>query len=155
MKTIRRSSRSSVTIAGLAAGLLATASLAAAAQPGQADFDACNREAQIAQRGPTAPGGLPATPGEGSRARVTDSTVPGTQQGTGVTPSAAPPGSPANPTGGRITDSTQPGAAGAVTGSGAGSPGQQSELLRGMNPASQHVPGYQVAYLDCLKRRGF
>jgi hypothetical protein len=116
-----------------AAGLLAVANSGQAAQqPSQADFDACNKEAQAKAGGPAA------SPSTGARGGASaGGSISG--GGTSVSGGATTPGG---------------GAGGGVTG-GATTSGTSDEQLQGMAAAGQNDPAYQQAYRECLQRRGF
>jgi hypothetical protein len=111
-----------------------------AAPPTQADIDLCNQKAAEAARtansGQTAMSQQPGAPGNNpTGGRITDSTQPGTEPGSGGTQ----PGREVNPTGGRITDSTQPGSA---------------PSMMGMAPMGQTNSAYRQAYVVCMSQRG-
>ena len=112
--------------------------------PSQSDFDTCNREAQVVS------GGSPSTGGSASPGGVSPS-VGGGAPG-GLAPgggTATGPGSAMGATGG----------AGSVSGGSTLSSGSSSvtgdTTLRGISPSAQADPGFQQAYRDCLRRRGF
>jgi hypothetical protein len=142
------------------AGVLAFAGLAQAAEPGQTDFDACNRAAQVVAVNPSAapaPGregstkpGTPvspsAAPAEKSPSPPPPSGDPGTRPGTPVSPSAAPTDAPKAP---------PPPSSATGTTSGTSSASTSDQLSRGMSAAGQSDPAFKQAYMDCMKRRGF
>jgi hypothetical protein len=145
-----------LTISGVS--LLAFASLAQAAEPKQADFDVCNREAQARAGSPSpAPteregASKPGTPVSPSAAPATKSPSPppmsgdaGTRRGTPVSPSAAPTDAPKTP--------PPPSTTG--TPSGTSSASTSDRLSHGMAAAGQSDPAFKRAYIDCMKRRGF
>ena len=100
--------------------------------PGQSDFDACNREAQVVRGGSPSPN---TSIGSGS--------VTGSMSGsTGV-------GSAAGATGGTGSLS------GGSTLSGGSSSPTGDVGLGGITSSGSADPGYQQAYRDCLRRRGF
>lgn len=133
---------------------LAVAALAPAAQPTQADFDACNSAARAASGSPSASPQTGATGPSITTPSGTPDSTSGVQQGgaagkTGpmITGSGRQPGS----TGG-VREGT-----GAVTrdttaGAATGSPGDQ---LRGMSEQGMKDPAYKIAYQECMQRRGF
>jgi len=130
---------------------LAVAALASAAQPTQADFDACNRAAHAVGSNPSA---SPQAGGATGPSITTPSATPdstsGVQQGGGggktgpmITGSGRESGSP-----GGVREGT-----GAVAKeSMAGTP---SDQLPGMSAQRTKDPAYKTAYQDCMKRRGF
>lgn len=138
-------------ITTLAAGsLFATAAIAA--EPGQGDFDACNRAAQAAVASPSA------TPQTGGTTGPSTTTPAGTPDST----AGVQPGGAAGKTGPMITGSGRtPDSAGGVSqgtgavaaGSAAGAPADGS--LRGMSETSGGDPAFKAAYQDCMKQRGF
>jgi len=144
-----------LTVALVAGSLLAVAALASAAQPAQADFDACNRAAQAAGPSPSAsPQAGGATGPSITTPGGTPDTTSGVQQGGGgsktgpmITGSGREPGSPGAVgagTGAVTKDSTGGTAAGASNGQ-----------LTGMADQGTKDPAYKTAYQDCMKRRGF
>jgi hypothetical protein len=144
-----------LTVALVTGSMVALATLASAAQPSQADFDACNRAAQTAGSNPSASpqAGSATGPSITSPAGTPDSTS-GVQQGGGagktgpmVTGSGREPGSPGGVregTGAVAKDSTGGAAAGAA-----------NDQLRGMADQGSKDPAYKTAYQDCMKQRGF
>jgi hypothetical protein len=112
-----------------AAGLLTSVGVALAANPTQADFDACNKEAQSRQSSPSA---SPSTSGgatgnmSGSTSKDHPAATPGTS-----TPSTSAP-----------STSTSPSTSNDVA-------------LRGIDASGKSDPAFQAAYRDCMKRRGF
>jgi hypothetical protein len=115
----------SVTALMVAAGLLASLGTALAANPTQADFDACNKEAQSRQSSPAA---SPSTSGP---------STPGT--GGGAT--------------GSVSGGTT-GAGSSVSG-GASTSSDADVALRGIDASGKGDPSFQAAYRECMKRRGF
>ena len=143
-----------LTVALVAASSLMVAALASAAQPTQADFDACNRAAQTAISSPSASpqAGGATGPSVTSPAGTPDSTA-GVQAGGG-----------AAKTGPMITGSgREPGAAGGVReGTGAvskdgsvGAAGTSAGQVSGMADRGMSDTAYKTAYQDCMKKRGF
>jgi hypothetical protein len=134
-----------IALSGL--GLLTLSGVADAAEPGQADFDVCNKEAYTRAASPSA---APAAGGD-----VT--AKPGTPVSPSAPPTTEPPTSPSAPAG--ADPGTRPGTPvspsaetsapvpGASTAPGA--------LSRGMAAAGQADPAFRHAYLECMKRRGF
>jgi hypothetical protein len=116
---------------------------AQAANPSQADFDACNREAQASSN----PAASPGAPGAGSSTRP-GAVTPGTSNAPQTTTPAPPPTA-----GGTSSPSTSGG--GSTAGGGTGSSSVGSESLQGIASAGANDPNYQKAYRDCMKRRGF
>ena len=136
-----------IVLSGL--GLLTLAGVADAAAPGQADFDACNKEAYTRAASPSAApaagGDVTAKPGT----PVSPSAAPTMEPPTTPSPSAPAgadpgtrPGTPVSPS--AETSAPVPGASTA--------PG---DLSRGMAAAGQADPAFRHAYLECMKRRGF
>jgi hypothetical protein len=139
--------------------LLAFAGLAEAAEPKQADFDVCNREAQARAGSPSAApateregASKPGTPVSPSAAPATKSPSPpptsgdtGTRPGTPVSPSAAPTDAPKTP--------PPPSTTG--TPSGTSSASTSDHLSGGMAAAGESDAAFKRAYMDCMKRRGF
>ena len=109
----------------VATAFLAGASLALAAEPTQADFDACNQMAQskISPSTSTSPSASPRNPAE----------TAASSRPTTAAPQAAP--------------SPQPAGEARVA--------AQADQLRGIADASKNDPAYQKAYRDCMKGRGF
>lgn len=103
----------------LAGAFLATASVALAADPTQADFDACNRMAQSKGSASASP---QTSASSGAQARPSTGT-----------PQAAP--SPQSAGEARVAN--------------------QADQLRGIADESKSDLGYQQAYRDCMKGRGF
>jgi hypothetical protein len=162
--------------------LLALGSIADAAGPTQADFDACNRKAHAQTASPSAapamttpvtpspdikPGGGPVSP-SAAPAMKTPVTPPapsadaGVKPGTPVSPSAAPametPATPGSaPTGGTGARSSAaaPQAAPSPQTAGEARVANQADQLRGIADTSKDDPAYQQAYRDCMKARGF
>jgi len=99
--------------------VIATSSVALAANPTQADFDACNKMAQSKVSSPS------------------PSASPGSQPRTAAKaqsdPQAAPSDKPASEA--RVAN--------------------QADQLRGIDSASKDDVGYQAAYRNCMKGRGF
>jgi hypothetical protein len=128
--------------------LLTLASVAQAAEPGQADFDSCNKEAYTQAASPSA-----------APAAGVDVTKPGTP----VSPSAAPTTetpstpSPSAPAGAdRATRPGTPVAPSAETRTPVpGASTLPEDLSRGMAAAGQADPAFRRAYVECMKRRGF
>jgi hypothetical protein len=106
--------------------------------PSQADFDACNKQAEATVGAPSAA----ARPRTGPMV-----TGPGT-------PATGNPGSPAPSS---SSDATAGAAGGGkdmrITGSDV--PGAREAGLSGMAAAGQSDAAYQQAYRDCMKSRGF
>lgn len=148
-----------VTVALTAAGFLALWGGAYAAQgPSSSDFDACNREAQVAMStsgSTTASSGTSGTPGAGSSSSTTPSTS---------TPSASPSTSGTYGSGsGGVSAGTSSGTGAGSgdtansSGSGTGAAGAAStdQALQGMAAAGHGNPAYEQTYRDCMRRRGF
>jgi hypothetical protein len=169
-------------VALLAAGAFALAAPAFAAQPTQADFDACNRMAQAAVSSPSAspqaggvgPGGATGPTGSGPGGATTGGAPSGgattgpsitTPKGTPDSTSGVQQGGAAGKTGPMITGSgREPGSTGGVregTGavskdsSGAAQPGASSAEPSGMSERGKTDAAYKTAYQDCMKQRGF
>jgi len=129
---------------------LAVVALASAAQPTQADFDACNATARAAGANPSA------SPQTGGATGPSVTTPSGTPDST----SGVRQGGGAGKTGPMITGSgRQPGSTGGVReGTGAvtsDATGTRSDQLSGMSEQGLNDPAYKSAYQDCMKRRGF
>jgi hypothetical protein len=167
----------------LSVALLATIAFtlavpAFAAQPTQADFDACNRAAQGAVSSPSASpqAGGAASPQAGGAAspQAGATTSPGgattgpsitTPAGTPDSTSGVQQGGAAGKTGPMITGTgRQPGSTGGVregTGAvskdsaGAAQTGPSSAQLSGMADRGTTDSAYKTAYQDCMKQRGF
>ncbi len=140
--------------------------------PGQADFDACNKQAEAQagtpsaaarpRTGPMVTG--PGTPETGAQGGPAPSSSSGPTAGT-TTPGAA--GERAQSAGGAqpvrpATESSQatspgnaPGGAKDVRITGSDVPGAREAGLSGMAAAGQSDVAYQQAYRDCMKSRGF
>lgn len=104
-----------------AAAVLMLSSVGQAQTPNQADFDTCNREAQMRATSPAAsPGGPTGT--------------------TGVTPTAPPTSSPS----GSISSSPSTGPSTGVPFT--GRPASPDSSLTGISDAGQSDPAYQQAY---------
>ena len=123
MRTIR-----SATALLTVASVVAVWSTAWAAGPTQADFDACNREAQSVSHPSASPSGA-------SAGSATSS------------PSAVPDAAPS------ASSSTSRSVA--ASGSSVTSDSGADSSLKGLAAAGKSDPAYQQAYRDCLKRRGF
>ena len=164
--------------ASLVAGcVLASVAPAAAAEPTQADFDACNRMAQAAGSNPAASprGGGTTGPAITTPSGTPDSTRGVQPGGTGgktgpmITGTGREPGSPggvSQGTGAVSRDSSAGGStassgtstSGAAGGTSAGSASAGSTSAgeaRGMADAGKTNPAYKTAYQDCMKQRGF
>ena len=108
--------------------------------PSQADFDACNKQAE-AQAG---------TPSAAARPRTGPMiTGPGTPA-TGTQPVSPPPTE-----GGQTSSGTAAGGSKDVRITGSDVPGAREAGLSGMAAAGQSDVAYQQAYRDCMKTRGF
>src|SRR5919201_672864 len=159
-----------LSVALLAAIAFTPAVPAFAAQPTQADFDACNRAAQVAVSSPSA---SPQAGGAASPQAGTTTSPGGVTTGPSITTPAGTPdstsgvqqGGAAGKTGPMITGSgRQPGSTGGVregTGavskdsSGAAQPGASSAEPSGMSERGKTDAAYKTAYQDCMKQRGF
>ena len=166
----------------LSVALLATIAFtlavpALAAQPTQADFDACNRAAQGAVSSPSAspqaggaaspqaggvgPGGatgpMGSGPGGAPAGGVTTGPSVTTPAGTPDSTSGVQQGGAAGKTGPMITGSgRQPGSTGGVReGTGAVSTDAAGAQLSGMADRGTTDSAYKTAYQDCMKQRGF
>jgi hypothetical protein len=146
--------KTSLTVA-LIVSSLAVATLASAAQPTQADFDACNRMAQAAGSSPSA---SPQAGGATGPSITTPSGTPdstgGVQQGGGAGktgPMITGSGRDASSTGG-VREGT---GAVAKDATGAPSAGTPNDQLQGMAEQGMKDPAYKTAYQDCMKKRGF
>jgi len=141
--------------------------------PGQADFDACNKQAEAQagtpsaaarpRTGPMITG--PATPETGAQGGPAPSSSSGPSAGT-TTPGAA--GERAQSAGGAqpVRPATESDQATSSSGNAAGGskdvritgsdvPGAREAGLSGMGAAGQSDVAYQQAYRDCMKSRGF
>jgi hypothetical protein len=144
-----------LTVAVVAASTFTVAALASAAQPTQADFDACNQAAQASGSNPSA------SPQAGGATGPSITTPGGTPDSTG----GVQPGGTQGKTGPMITGSgREPGSTGGVGGgTGAvakdstdGTPAGASDAqLRGMSEQAAKDPAFKTAYQECMKRRGF
>ncbi len=129
-----------------AASVLAFAGAGLAANPGQADFDACNKEAQ-------AKGGSPAaSPGTKDSGAAT-SASPGTSSAPSASPSTSG-GASSTTSGGAAAGAGTSGTTGGTSVSGGASTSAEAQL-QGMAAAGQADPAYQQVYRDCMKKRGF
>ena len=142
--------------ASLVAGcVLASVAPALAADPTQADFDACNRAAQASGSNPSASPGTAGTTGPSitSSSGTPDSTQGVQPGGTGgktgpmITGTGRTPGSP-----GGVSEGT--GAVARDSGAGASS-GASGSQARGMADDGKNNPAYKTAYDNCMKQRGF
>lgn len=131
-----------------AAAVVTVWGAAFAAEPTQADFDACNREAQ-ALGSPSASPGAPSTgttssgmgagrASDSSGSVSTSASGPGGTTTSTITPGGATTSTAATPRGDLSSSSTS-----------------DDRSLAGIAPAGKSDPAYQQAYRDCLKRRGF
>ena len=144
-----------LTVAVIAGSMFAVATLASAAEPTQADFDACNR---VAQAGGSSPSASPQAGGATGPSITTPAGTPDTTGG-------VQPGGAKGKTGPMITGSgREPGSTGGVgAGTGAvakdstdGTPADGSNAqLRGMSDQGAKDPAFKTAYQECMKRRGF
>ena len=144
-----------LTVAVVAASTFTVAALASAAQPTQADFDACNQAAQASGSNPSA------SPQAGGATGPSITTPGGTPDSTG----GVQPGGTQGKTGPMITGSgREPGSTGGVGGgTGAvakdstdGTPaGASNAQLRGMSAQAAKDPAFKTAYQECMKRLGF
>ena len=144
-----------VTVFVVAGSMFAVSALASAAEPTQADFDACNR---VAQAGGSSPSASPQAGG----ATGPSITTPG---GTPDSTAGVQPGGAKDKTGPMITGSgREPGSTGGVGGgtgavakdSTEGTPaGASNAQLRGMSDQGAKDPAFKTAYQECMKRRGF
>jgi len=143
-----------LTVAVVAGSMFAVA-VASAAEPTQADFDACNGVAQAGGSNPSA------SPQAGGATGPSITTPGGTPDSTG----GVQPGGTQGKTGPMITGSgREPGSTGGVGGgTGAvakdstdGTPaGASNAQLRGMSDQGAKDPAFKTAYQECMKRRGF
>jgi hypothetical protein len=151
------------------AGLLAWAPAVFAAAPTQADFDACNREAQARQSTPSASPSTGGSPSGGSLSSTGGiSTGGSTMMSPGsadanrqpnasgaISGSAGSPGTGSGTVGGGLSGgSTTSGATGMGV-SGSTSAAADVRLQQGMAAAGASNEVYAQAYRDCMKRRGF
>jgi hypothetical protein len=159
-------------IAG-AASVLALTGAAWAASATQADFDACNREAQAqspaaspgstSSTGRDASGGVQAgtsgTAGSSTSGTMGSGTSAGsgsTATGSGTTGSGSTMGSGSTAAGSGTTGSgTTTGSGSTGTSSGISGSPSGDERLQGMAAAGHSDQAYQQAYRDCMQRRGF
>jgi hypothetical protein len=128
----------------VATAFVASVSVAAAAQPTQADFDACNQTAKSKLSSPSASPQIQAktdaqTQSSGPQAAPSPETAREARAEsdpkghTSAGPQAAPSQEPA----------------------GEARVGNQADPLRGIADASKDDQTYQQAYRDCMKGRGF
>lgn len=148
-----------------AASLLGFGAVAQAATPSQADFDACNKEAQARASSPAAsPGGTGS--GDSSSPRAGTGSAPPQSASGGASGSPGASGGTSSSVGSSGTDSGSPSASGGTSGpGGTGASGSTSggvsgsasadQQLQGMASSGANDPAYQQAYRDCMKRRGF
>jgi len=144
-----------LTVAVVAGSMFAVSGLASAAEPTQADFDACNRVAQAGGSSPSA------SPQAGGATGPSITTPGGTPDSTG----GVQPGGATGKTGPMITGSgREPGSTGGVGGgTGAvakdstdGTPaGASNAQVRGMSDQGAKDPAFKTAFQECMKRRGF
>jgi len=115
--------------------------------PGQADFDACNKQA----------GAQAGTPSAAARPRtgpmITGPATPET--GAQGSPAAPSSGAPATESSQATSPGNAPGGANDVRITGSDVPGAREAGLSGMAAAGQSDVAYQQAYRDCMKSRGF
>lgn len=149
------------TIALVSATALGATVVASAAQPTQADFDACNRAAQAAVSSPSASpqAGRTTGPAVTSPSGTPDSTA-GVQPGGGagggktgpmITGSGREPG-----TTGGVSQGTGAVSQGISTGAASpGASGSRASQLSGMSDRGMSDPAYKTAYQECMKQRGF
>jgi hypothetical protein len=126
----------------VASGLITFSTVAFAAEPTQADFDACNREAQTK----VGRGHSPSASG------ATDQSRSGATAGAGHTTTSPAQGVTSGGTSGSpgATESSREspsGATGAVAG--------VAKSVRGISSAGQDNLAYVQAYRECMKSRGF
>jgi len=130
-----------LTVAVVAGSVFAVSALASAAEPTQADFDACNGVAQAGGSNPSA------SPQAGGATGPSITTPGGTPDSTaGVQPGGAKgsTGGVGGGTGAVAKDSTD------------GTPaGASNAQLRGMSDQGAKDPAFKTAYQECMKRRGF
>lgn len=119
--------RSRSACALIAAATIFSMSGSALAAPTQADFDACNREAQAGGQNPAA------SPRSGTSAPTSSSTSSGS---------------------GTMSSGTS-GSTGSAGGSMSSGSTSSDAALQGMAAAGAGDQTYQQAYRDCMKRRGF
>jgi hypothetical protein len=121
------------------AALLAFSGAAQAASPTQADFDACNTQAQAMASSPAA------SPGSGGQTGTMGSDSP--KPGAGSMSGGTSVGGGASGTGS---------ASGGVSASPSTSAGSDSDAqLQGISSAHAGDAAYKQAYRDCMKGRGF
>jgi hypothetical protein len=152
------------------AGVLAFASASLAATPTQADFDACNKEAQARGSSPAASPGTSGSPADtkGAGESVSGGTFGSTSgstadtKGAGESVSAGTSGSTSGSTAGTkgagessVSGGTSGSTSGPSVSGGASTSTGADATLRGMAGSGQSDPAYQQAYRDCMKRRGF
>ena len=144
-----------LTVAVVAGSVFAVSALASAAEPTQADFDACNGVAQAGGSNPSA------SPQAGGATGPSITTPGGTPDST----AGVQPGGAKDKTGPMITGSgREPGSTGGVGGgTGAvakdstdGTPaGASNAQVRGMSDQGAKDPAFKTAFQECMKRRGF
>jgi len=132
-----------LTVAVVAGSMFAVSALASAAEPTQADFDACNR---MAQAGGSSPSASPQAGGATGPSITTPGGTPdstgGVQPGSGREPGST--GGVGGGTGAVAKDSTD------------GTPaGASNAQVRGMSDQGAKDPAFKTAYQECMKRRGF
>ncbi len=141
-----------------AASLLAIGAVAQAVTPSQADFDACNKEAQARASSPAASPGGTGGSDIGSPRAGTGNVPPqsvsggGTSGSTGTSGGAS--GSAGASTSGGVSGSTGTGASGSTSGGVSGSPSTDQQL-QGIASSGANDPAYQQAYRECMNRRWF
>jgi hypothetical protein len=144
-----------LTVAVVAGSMFAVAALASAAEPTQADFDACNLLAQAGGSNPSA------SPQAGGATGPSITTPAGTPDSTG----GVQPGGAQGKTGPMVTGSgREPGSTGGV-GGGTGAVAKDSTdgtpagaaiaQLRGMSEQGAKDLAFKTAYQECMKLRGF
>jgi cellulose 1,4-beta-cellobiosidase len=139
------------------AGVLTMTHAAFAADPTQADFDACNREAQGTGAPAASPGSTGSTGGSmsGTSTGTTTGTTGGAQSSSSGSVSSQSPSSSGSMSSASPSMST-PGSTSSSTSSGGASASVSGDAqLKGIASAGLSDPAYQQAYRDCMKRRGF
>jgi hypothetical protein len=131
----------------VATAFLASASIAAAAQPTQADFDACNRSAQSNVSSPSASPQIQSKTDAQTHSSASGPQAAPSPESAGQARGQSDPKSHTSAAGPQAAPSPEPAGEARVS--------NQADPLRGIADASKDDKAYQQAYRDCMKTRGF
>ena len=131
----------------VATAFMASASVVAAAQPTQADFDACNQRAQSKLSSPSASPQIQSKTGAQTPSSASGPQAAPSPETTSQARGQSDPKSHSSAAGPQAAPSPEPAGEARVA--------NQADPLRGIADASKDDHAYQQAYRDCMKSRGF